>query len=84
MEKDGEMLKRYGDRVGYSGVELEEFKSGGYRVRQVKHLSQVAKIFTIEAEVVNARHCKKKGRGSKKEEGQVSTINKASKMQWSV
>ena len=57
MEKDEEILKRYGDRVGYSGVELKEFKKDGHRVRQVKHLSQAAKLYTIEAEVVNARHC---------------------------
>jgi uncharacterized repeat protein (TIGR04076 family) len=57
MEEDEKILKRYGDRVGYSGAELEEFKGGGHRVRQVEHLSQAAKLYTIEAEVVNARHC---------------------------
>ena len=57
MEKDEEILKRYGERVGYEETELEKFKEGGHRVRQVKRLSQAAKIHTIEAEVVKSRHC---------------------------
>ena len=57
MEKDEDILKRYGERVGYDETELKKFKEGGHRVRQVKRLAQAAKIHTIEAEVVKFRHC---------------------------
>jgi uncharacterized repeat protein (TIGR04076 family) len=57
MEIDNKILKRYGERVGYAESDLEKFKEGGYRVRQVRHLSQAAPQYTIEAEVVKSRHC---------------------------
>jgi len=57
METDEEILKRYGERVGYNEDDLEKFKEGGYRVRQVRRLSQAAPKYTIEAEVVKSRHC---------------------------
>lgn len=55
MEDD--IVKRYGERVGYTEAELEKFKEGGHRVRHVRQLSQAAKKYTIEAEVVKATHC---------------------------
>ncbi len=57
MEKDDEIVKRYGERVGFNEAELEKFREGGHRVRHVKRLSQAAKIYSIEAEVAKARHC---------------------------
>jgi uncharacterized repeat protein (TIGR04076 family) len=57
MEKDDEIVKRYGERVGYSKAEIEKLKEGGYRVRHLKRLSQAAPKYTIEAEVVKAGHC---------------------------
>ena len=57
MEKNEEILKRYGERVGYNEDDLEKFKEGGHRVRHVRRLSLAAGLYTIEAEVVKARHC---------------------------
>lgn len=55
MEDD--IVKRYGERVGYTEAELEKFKEGGHRLRHVRQLSRAARKYTIEAEVVKARHC---------------------------
>jgi uncharacterized repeat protein (TIGR04076 family) len=57
MEKDDEIIKRYGERVGYNEKEVVKFKEGRHRVRQVKRLSQAAPKHTIEAEIVKAKHC---------------------------
>ena len=57
MEKDEEILKQFGERVGYNEKELEKFKDGSHRVRQIKRLSQAARQYTIEAVVVKATHC---------------------------
>jgi uncharacterized repeat protein (TIGR04076 family) len=51
------LLKIYGKRVGYTDAELERFREGGHRVRQVQRLSQAASRYSIEAEVVQSRHC---------------------------
>ena len=52
-----EIIKKYGQRVGYTESEIEIFQKGGHRVRQVKRLSQAASKYSILAEVVDARHC---------------------------
>ncbi len=52
-----DIIQKYADRVGYSEEELDKFQEQGHRVRQVERLSQAAPRFTIEAEVVEARHC---------------------------
>jgi uncharacterized repeat protein (TIGR04076 family) len=52
-----EPIKRYGHRVGYNAAELKKFCEGGHRVRQIKRLSQAAPLYSIEAEVVSAKHC---------------------------
>jgi uncharacterized repeat protein (TIGR04076 family) len=57
MEKDEEIIKRYGERVRYNEAELEKFKESNHQVRQVKRLSEAAPKYTIEAEVVKSRHC---------------------------
>jgi len=57
MEKDNEIVKRYGERVGYSKTEIEKLKESGVRVRHLKRLFQAAPKYTIEAEVIKASHC---------------------------
>ena len=52
-----EIAKKYGQRVGYSGSEIKKFQEGGHRIRHVKRLAKAAHLFSIEAEVVNSRHC---------------------------
>lgn len=52
-----EIIKRYGQRVGYTESEKENFYKGGHRIRQVKRLSKAASKYSILAEVVNSRNC---------------------------
>ncbi len=52
-----EIIKKYGERVGYSKSQLDAFQKGGHRIRQVERLSQVAPHYAIEAEVIDAQHC---------------------------
>jgi uncharacterized repeat protein (TIGR04076 family) len=52
-----EIIRQYGQRVGYTESETEIFHEGGHRVRQVKRLSQAASKYSIQAEVVSAKHC---------------------------
>jgi len=52
-----EIIRRYGQRVGYTESEAEMFHEGGHRIRQVKRLSQAAPKYSIQAEVVSAKHC---------------------------
>ncbi|MBU0734728.1 MAG: hypothetical protein KKG10_11325, partial [Proteobacteria bacterium] len=52
-----EVVKKYGERVGYTESEVEKFHEGGHRIRQVKRLFQAASLNSIEAEVVHAKHC---------------------------
>lgn len=50
-------IKRYAKRVGYSDSEIDIFKQGGHRVRQVERLAMAAPMYSIQAEVVQSRHC---------------------------
>ncbi len=52
-----EIIRKYGERVGYSDTEMKLFREGGHRVRQVTKLSKAAPLYSIEAEVLKARHC---------------------------
>ncbi len=52
-----EIVRSYGKRVGFSQEELERFHEEGHRVRHVRRLAAAAALYTIEAEVVKARHC---------------------------
>lgn len=52
-----EIIKRYGQRVGYTSNQLEVFHAGGHRVRHVRRLAQAAAAYSINAEVVSSRHC---------------------------
>lgn len=55
MAKD--VIEKYGQRVGYTKSEIALFHECGHRVRQVKRLSEAAPRYSIEAEVVEAKHC---------------------------
>jgi len=55
MEKD--IIEEYGQRVGYNDSEIGKFREGGHRTRHIKRLSQAAKLYSIEAEVIRSRHC---------------------------
>lgn len=52
-----EIIRRFGERVGYSDLEMDMFKEGGHRIRQIERLAQAAPLYAIEAEIVKARHC---------------------------
>jgi hypothetical protein len=52
-----EIIKKYGERVGYTKSQLNLFHEGGHRIRQVECLSQAAPHYSIEAEIVDAQHC---------------------------
>lgn len=51
------IIRRYGQRVGYTDKDIERFHEGGHRIRQVERLSQASAKYSIQAEVVSARHC---------------------------
>ena len=51
------IIKKYADRVGYSHAEIETFRVGGHRIRQIQQLSKAAPNFSIQAEIVSSKHC---------------------------
>ena len=51
------MIKRYGQRVGYTESEIERFHDGGHRIRHVNRLSRAASKHSIVAEVVASNNC---------------------------
>jgi uncharacterized repeat protein (TIGR04076 family) len=52
-----EKLKGYAQRVGYTTAEIDLFRESGHRIRQIDRLSEAALLYSIVAEVVEARHC---------------------------
>ncbi|MGA9755348.1 MAG: hypothetical protein WBV23_09405 [Desulfobaccales bacterium] len=50
-------LKRFGAKVGYTEADLKEFQAGDPRLRQMERLGRAAACYSIQAEVVRARHC---------------------------
>jgi len=50
-------LRRFGERVGYTEQEMEQIPEGDPRVRQIAKLTRAAARYSIQAEVVAARHC---------------------------
>lgn len=52
-----EIIRRYGERVGYTESEIGKFQEGGHRIRQVERLSQAASLYSIEATVVHSKNC---------------------------
>jgi hypothetical protein len=53
----GEKLNRYSQRVGYTAKEIDLFHESGHRIRHIDRLSEAAPLYSIVAEVVEARHC---------------------------
>ncbi|MBI5249000.1 MAG: hypothetical protein HY912_05845 [Desulfomonile tiedjei] len=51
------MLKRFGDRVGYTEADLEQFRNDDPRVRLMEKIAAAAARYSIEAMIVQARHC---------------------------
>ena len=52
-----DILKKFAARVGYSPADLEHFKEGDPRLRQMEKLARAAARFSIEAKVIKSRHC---------------------------
>jgi len=52
-----DIINKFAERIGYSQTETEKFREGGHRTRHVRRLFEAARLYTIEAEVVNSRHC---------------------------
>ena len=52
-----DIIRRYGQRVGYTESGVERFHEGGHRIRQVSRLSRAADKYSIQAEVINAKNC---------------------------
>lgn len=52
-----DIIAKYGQRVGYSKSQLDSFNEGGHRIRHVERLSKAAPRYSIEAEIVEAKHC---------------------------
>ena len=50
-------FRRFGARVGYTPEEMELFKEGDPRLRQIKGLTKAAPKYSIVAEVVQAQNC---------------------------
>ena len=57
MTMSEEILTNYARRVGYTDSEIDLFRQSGHRIRQVDCLSEAARLYSIVAEVVEARHC---------------------------
>jgi len=51
------VIRKYGERVGYTDSEIEKFYEGGHRIRQVSRLSRATAKYSIQAEVVNSKNC---------------------------
>lgn len=52
-----EAVERYCRRVGYDQPQSEKLKEGGHRIRHINALSEAARKYTIQFEVVSASHC---------------------------
>lgn len=52
-----DVVRKYGERVGYTESETGKFQEGGHRTRHVARLSQAASLYSIEATVVHAKNC---------------------------
>jgi hypothetical protein len=50
-------IRKFAEWVGYSEADMEKFRQGGHRIRQVNRLSEAAPLYSIEAEVVESRNC---------------------------
>jgi uncharacterized repeat protein (TIGR04076 family) len=55
--EDNKTLKRFAAKVGYTEADLEQFPAGDPRLRQMDRLGRAAAKYSIQVEVVRARHC---------------------------
>jgi hypothetical protein len=51
------VIRKYGERVGYTESEVKKFYEGGHRIRQVSRLSRAAAKYSIQAEIVTSKNC---------------------------
>jgi uncharacterized repeat protein (TIGR04076 family) len=56
-KRQSEVLKRFGDRVGYGPSDLQHFDEDDPRLRLMEKLADDAAKYSIQAEVVASRHC---------------------------
>ena len=56
-KRQKEVLKKFGDRVGYSSSDLQHFSEDDPRLRLMERLAEDAAKYSIVAEVVASRHC---------------------------
>ena len=54
---ENKALKRFGELVGYTESDLQQFQADDPRVRQMERLGRAAARYSIAAEVVQARNC---------------------------
>jgi uncharacterized repeat protein (TIGR04076 family) len=54
---EDKVIRRYGERVGYTEAEIEKLHEGSHRIRQVTRLSRAAAKYSIQAEVVDSKNC---------------------------
>ncbi len=54
---DKSYFERFADRVGYDQTDKDRFEPGDPRLRHMERMAEAAKRYTIEVEVVEARHC---------------------------
>lgn len=54
---ENKVLKRFGERVGYTEADLAHFQAGDPRLRQMARLARAAARYSIQAQVVRAHNC---------------------------
>jgi len=55
--EDNKVLRRFAERVGYSEAEISQFQEGDPRLRHMERLARAAARYSLQAEVLQARHC---------------------------
>ncbi len=55
--EDKSVLERYGQRVGYNEEDMAHLGDKDPRTRHIRMLSQAARNYSIQAEVIESRHC---------------------------
>jgi hypothetical protein len=55
--EENKALKRFAQLVGYRQADLANFQAGDPRVRQMERLGRAAAKYSIQAQVLRARHC---------------------------
>jgi uncharacterized repeat protein (TIGR04076 family) len=57
MSAPNESVKRFGDRIGYTASDMEQFGEDDPRIRHLKRIESAASQYSIVAEVVETKHC---------------------------